>query len=409
MDSFSYKCRNQSGEIIQGKIEANSTQDVVLWMRSSGLFPIDIRQDSASSRDYPAWLQNLLKSGKTLNKQDLLMFTRQMGTMIKAGVPLIQAINALKTTSDNPQMASMLQVLNESLDKGYELSVAMSQFPDFFDLYYVNMVKVGESSGHLDEVFKRLHAQIEFDRKLSKKLSKATRYPAFVLIAISLAFIVMMVFIVPSFTQMYANSTVPLPLVTQALIGISNFMRHGWLVGVVIAISGYLAINYYLKQPDGRYQWDRFKLKIPVIGSLVRKTTTARFCRAFSTATASDMPLVGALSLIAKVVSNAYYEDRILSMRASLSNGASLHKSFTSSGLFTPLELQIIGVGASSGNVESMISELADLYEEEIDYDAAKLAETLEPLLMAVMASMVGVFMMGIFTPMWDMTQMVGH
>lgn len=406
MELYQYKGRNKRGDVMNGTVEAANPEGVVSWMLSSGISPISVRLKSDPLRDQPYWLR-ALQGQKKLNRTDLLMLTRQFGTLLKAGIPLLQAVNGLQNGSHQPEMTKLLSALHASLDKGFELSEAMAKHPDFFDDYYVNMIRVGESAGKLDEVFARLYTQLDFDRRMRQKIKGVLRYPAFVFSAIIVATMVVMVYVIPAFSGIYGSMHVQLPVVTQALMSTSSLVAKNWTAILVFSALGALGVRYYLSTAEGRYKWDRFKLKLPVIGSVLTKATTARFCRSFGMAMNSGVPIVTALALVSRVVDNAYYQERIMGMREAISQGDSLLRSFLASGIFSPIELQMISVGEETGDIESMVQQLASLYQDEVEYEASQLAETLEPILLVFMAGLVVVLLLGIFLPMWNMTQMI--
>jgi len=406
MEIYEYKGRNKHGDIMQGTVDAPSAEGVVNWMTSSGISPIHVQLKVDPLKDQPGWIR-ALQGAKKLNDTDLLLLTRQMGTLMKAGVPMIQAVNGLKTSSRNPSMTKLLRSLHSFLDKGSELSAAMARHPDFFDDYYINMIRVGESSGKLDEVFNRLFLQLDFDRRMRQKIKSVLRYPSFVMIAIVVALFIMTVYVIPSFTKVYSGMNIALPAMTVLLISISSFASNNWMFIVTIAALLVLAVKYYLSTPEGRYNWDKYKLRIPVIGPVLTKATTARFCRSFETAMKSGVPIVTAFTLVSRVVDNAFYQERILLMREAVSHGDSLLRSFLSAGIFTPMELQMVAVGEETGDIEGMVQQLATLYQEEVEYEASQLTEALEPILLMFMAGLVLVLLLGIFMPMWGMTQLI--
>jgi MSHA biogenesis protein MshG len=406
MEVYEYKGRNKRGDIMQGTVDAPNAEGVVSWMQSSGISPIHVQLKQDPLKDQPAWIR-ALQGAKRLNDTDLLLLTRQMATLMKAGVPMIQAVNGLKTSSRNPAMTKLLRALHASLDKGSELSAAMSRHPDFFDEYYTNMIRVGESSGKLDEIFNRLFLQLDFDRRMRQKIKGVLRYPSFVMSAIVAAMFIMTVYVIPSFSKVYGSMNIELPATTVFLISISTFAAKNWMFILTLLALVILAVRYYVSTPEGRYNWDKYKLKIPVIGGVLTKATTARFCRSFETAMKSGVPIVTAFTLVSRVVDNAFYRERILLMREAVSHGDSLLRSFLSAGIFTPMELQMIAVGEDTGDVEGMVQQLATLYQEEVEYEASQLTETLEPILLVFMAMLVLVLLIGIFLPMWNMTEMI--
>lgn len=407
MEIYKYRGRNKNGDLIQGTVEAPNEQGAVNWMMASGISPIDVSVQRDPLAGQPAWFR-ALQGGGRLGAKELLLLTRQLGTLVKAGVPLIQAIDGLKNSSRNPAMSELLRSLHAALNRGAELSVAMAEHPKFFGEYYVNMVRVGESSGQLDEIFQRLFEQIDFDRRMRSKIKSVLRYPTFVMIAILAAITIMTVYIIPVFSKVYDNMNVELPGLTLALIGFSNFVARHWVI--VIVFIGLMAagVVYALSTTQGRLYWDRIKLKLPVIGPVLQKATIARFCRAFATATRSGVPVITGLGLVARVVDNRFLESRILQIRDSVSSGQPLLRSFLLADIFSPVELQMIAVGESSGNIEAMVQQLAILYQEEIEYEANQLAQNLEPILLIFMAILVTILMLGIFMPMWNLSQLAG-
>lgn len=406
MEIYTYQGRNERGELVRGTVEASSTDGVVSWMTSSGIAPIHIQLKNDPLKDQPTWLKSLQGTQK-IGASDLLMFTRQMSTLMRAGVPMIQAVNGLKSNSKNAAMTQLLRTLHASLNKGLELSAAMAKAPEVFDAYYVNMVRVGESTGKLEEIFERLYAQLDFDRRMRQKIKGVLRYPMFVFSAIVIALLIMTIYVIPVFSRVYSNMNMTLPTLTLVLLGASTFVtKYGWLLLLFLG-AGAVGLRQYLASSDGRYAWDKFKLSIPIIGPVLTKATTARFCRSFGTAMKSGVPIVTALNLVSYVVDNAYYKQRIGFMRDAVSNGDSLMGSFMAAGIFSSSELQMISVGEDTGDVESMVAQLAMLYQEEVEYEANQLAESLEPVLLVFMAVLVLLLLLGIFLPMWNMTQMI--
>lgn len=406
MELYQYKGRNKRGDVMQGTVEAANTEGVVNWMMASGISPISVRLKTDPLKDQPNWLR-ALQGQRKLNKTDLLMLTRQFGTLLKAGIPILQAVNGLKNGSHQPEMSKLLSSLHASLDKGTELSAAMAKHPDFFDDYYINMIRVGESAGKLDEVFLRLYAQLDFDRRMRQKVKAVLRYPSFVFTAIVAATMIVMVYVIPAFSGVYGSAHVELPLATKILMGTSGIMSRNWTAILAVMALTALGLRYYVSTPEGEYRWDRAKLGLPIVGRILTKATVARFCRSFGMAMNSGVPIVTALGLVSRVVDNAFYQERIMAMRDAVSHGDNILRAFLASGIFSPVELQMIAVGEETGDIETMVQQLATLYQDEVEYEASKLSETLEPILLVFMAALVLLLLLGIFLPMWNMTQMV--
>lgn len=402
MDIYEYKGRNQHGEIMQGTIESSTPQTVAKWMMDMGIAPIQIQVQGNKLKSQPQWVREL-QGGGPPKLVEILLFTRQMGTMIRAGVPIMQALAGIQKSTANPMLVEVLRDIRTNLDKGLELSMAMSRHPKVFSDYYVSMVKVGEDSGQLEEIFKRLHEQLEFDKHMAQKIKGALRYPSFVLIAISIAIGIMAFFVIPVFAKTYSKFNADLPLLTQIILAVSSFVVNYWWVVIGMIVAAIVAFIMYVGQPKGRYDWDKFKLSIPVVGKILKKATLARFCRSFATASNSGVPLVQAFTLVSRVVSNAYFEERILLMRDGVERGESMLRVAQTSAIFNPLELQMIAVGEETGDIEGMLNQVADLYTEEVEYEVGRMSETIEPILLAFMGVLVLILMLGVFMPMWDL------
>lgn len=402
MDVFEYKGRTKRGEIMVGTIESPSKDAVADWLMTAGIAPIAINVQPDRLSGQPQWLRQILERG-SLQLRDLLMFTRQMVTMVKSGVPLIQAFASIQKSTANPALVRILREVRTDLEKGSSLSIAFARHPKFFSDYYVSMVRVGESSGQLEEIFRRLFEQLDFDNKIQKKIKSALRYPMFVLSAIAIAIGILTVFVIPVFASFFTKFGAKLPLMTQILLGTSNFaVNYWWLVlGVIGGI--FYGFRLYTRQKAGRYRWDKFKLGLPIVGNILVKATLARFCRSMSTASKSGVPLVQAFTLVSRVVDNAFYEERILIMRDGIERGESMLRVAQSANIFNPLELQMISVGEDTGDIDGMLAQVADIYTEEVEYEITRLSETMEPILMGFMGVLVLILLLGIFMPMWQL------
>jgi MSHA biogenesis protein MshG len=404
MQHFVYEGRNRHGELVKGRIESPNSQAVVQWMNSAGIVPVKISAQIARSENIS--LIDKLSGHDSLNVNDLLIFTRQLGTMVRAGLPMMQALNGMQSATSNRQLSALLGKLREDLDKGLELSTAMSHHPQFFDHYYVSMIRVGEDAGRLEEILDRLFSQLAFERDMRQKIKGALRYPSFVIIAITIAIAILTIFVIPVFAKVYAGMKVELPLLTRMLLAVSSFAVNWWW-----AISALLGACFYgahlaISHPQGRYRWDKFKLSLPLVGSIFTKAGIARFCLSFSIACKSGVPIDQAFSLVAKVVDNAFFEERILGMRDGITRGETMLQIAQNSGIFKSMEMQMIAVGDATGEMEKMMEQVATMYQEELQYDVGRLGDAIEPILLAVMGGLVLMLMLGIFLPLWDLGQL---
>jgi MSHA biogenesis protein MshG len=407
MQTYVYEGRNKFGEKMRGRIESANPQAVAKWLMESDIAPINIRELPRPAPQ-PEWLMTITGENK-VDMLELQLLTRQMANMVRAGMPLMLAVEGIQRSTTSKPLAKALSAVRADLDRGSELSAAFARHPKIFDDFYVNMIKVGEGSGHLDEAFRALFKQIEFDRDMNKKVKSAVRYPSFVMSALAIGMSVLMLFVIPVFAATYKNLKAELPAITQVLISISQFSRSYWWL-VLAAIGGAVFLfKKWTATERGRYLWDRTKTRLPVIGSILTKASVARFCRNFAMANRSGVPLVPSLELAARVVGNAFYEQRILQMRRGVERGDNFTRVATTAGIFSSMEVQMISVGEATGEVAEMMDQIAQIHSEDVTYEVSKLSETIEPILLGIMGVMVGILLLGVFTPLWNLGQATLH
>jgi MSHA biogenesis protein MshG len=403
MNIYEYLGRNHRGETMRGTVESVSPQAVATWLMESEIFPISIKTQAAGFQA-PKWLTKFTGQDK-VRPLDLLLFTRQMANMVRAGMQMMDAIEGIQKTTASKPLAKVLQAVRDDLDRGIVLSGTLARHPSVFDDYYTNMVRVGEGTGKLEDAFRSLYNQLEFDRQMKQKIKAALRYPTFVMTALAIAMTIMTIFVIPTFAKTYAGLNVELPLLTRILLGVSNFsVQYWWAVLMGFGLL-YFLMRLVLKSPEGRYAWDRFKLRVPVIGDIMYKATVARFSRSFSTAMKANVPIVMAFQLVSRVVENAFFEARILQMRVGVERGEVLSRVMRTSGIFSPIELQLITVAERTGDVDQAVEQIALMYSDDVEYQVAKLSQTVEPILLATLGVLVGMFVLGVFLPMWELGQ----
>jgi MSHA biogenesis protein MshG len=402
MPFFSYRGRNARGELVRGVIENIDSSAVADQLINSGISPIDIAPSSGTGQVTVGSLGRLFR-GEKIDHEDVLLFSRQMYTLLKSGVPILRALAGLQESSTKPGFAAVLQDVRYSLDSGRELSASMIRHPRVFSSFYVSMVRVGELTGSLDEIFNRLFSHLEFEKEIREKVTAALRYPAFVIAVMAIAITVINLFVIPAFVKVYAGFKAELPLMTQALIGFSNFMVRYWAVILVAIVACMLLARWYVSTRRGRYNWDRIKLRIPIAGSIVLKATLARFSRSLSLALKSGVPVVQALSVVANVVDNTFMAQRIEQMRDAVERGESLVRTATITGVFTPVVLQMISVGEESGEIDDLLQEVADMYQRDVEYQLKSLSSQIEPILIVILGAFVLVLALGIFLPIWNL------
>ena len=402
MPYFAYKARNARGELLQGVLESADTGAVADQLFSTGATPIEIVQTSRpADQGDGGWLARLTE--QKITSIDVQLFSRQMYTLLKSGVPIMRGLAGLQESAINKSFARVVKDLRESLDSGRELSAAMRRHPQVFSTFFVSMVRIGETTGRLEEVFLRLYDHLEFERDMRERVRTAMRYPTFVIIAMVIAVAVINVFVIPAFAKVFAGFGAELPLMTRILLATSNFTVNYWpvLVGAVAAAG--LAFRTYIGTPDGRYKWDRFKLSLPIVGKIVRKATLGRFARSFALASRSGVPIVQGLSVVAKTVDNAYIMGRIEQMRDGVERGESILRTAVTTGVFTPIVLQMVAVGEETGALDELMDEIAGMYEREVDYELKTLSSQIEPILIMMLGILVLILALGVFLPIWDL------
>jgi MSHA biogenesis protein MshG len=400
---FAYKGRNARGELMQGVLEGVDSGAVADQLFGTGVTPIEItltNKTAASSGDQTLWDK---LTEKKVTSMDVQLFSRQLYTLLKAGVPIMRGLAGLQESAVSKSFARVIKDIRESLDSGRELSAAMRRHPDVFNNFYLSMVKVGEMTGRLEDVFLRLFDHLEFDRDMRNRVKSATRYPTFVLIAMAIAMVVVNVLVIPQFAKVFATMNTELPLMTRILMGTSRFMLDYWVLLLIFAGGVFAGVRLWIATPTGRYTWDRRKLQIPIAGRIIMKGTMARFARSFALSSKSGVPIVHALTVVSQTVDNAYLCARIEQMRDGVERGESILRTSVTAGVFTPIVLQMIAVGEESGSLDDLMDEIAELYEREVDYELKTLSAQIEPILIVFLGGMVLVLALGIFLPMWDL------
>jgi MSHA biogenesis protein MshG len=402
MPAFTYRGRNGSGEIINGVLEGATASAVADLLFGSGVTPMEIKPAPASALKKKDSDGGGFFAPKILHV-DVLLFTRQLYTLLKAGVPIMRALAGLQDSSVNPAMKAVLGQLRESLDSGRELSISMGRHPKIFTPFYLAMVRVGEMTGRLEEVLLRLFDHMEFERFMRDQVKSALRYPSFVIMAMAAAMLIVNIFVIPAFSKVFAGFGAELPLMTRILIGVSNFTVNWWhaMIGIVVAAG--FAFKSWVRTKRGKYLWDKIKMRIPIAGKIVQKATLARFARSFALASRSGVPVIQALTTVAQTVDNEYIADKVDKMRDQVERGESVLRAAITAQAFTPVVLQMIAVGEESGSLDEMMEEISSMYQSEVEYELKTLAQQIEPILIVMLGAMVLVLALGIFLPLWDL------
>jgi MSHA biogenesis protein MshG len=403
MPIFEYKGRNRRGEAVKGRIEGLSTDAVAVQLFNSGVTPIDISAARAGGGDVLTGLSQLL-GDKKVQLVDLVLFCRQMYSLLRAGVPILQALRNLRDSTQNPKLARTLGSMLESLDAGLDLtSAAKRHSPEVFSPLMISLIQVGETTGGLAEAFQQLAIYLDRERNTRGRIKQAMRYPMFVLIAIAIALVIIIMVVIPPFAKLYAGFKVELPWATRLLIGLSDFMVSYWyLVFGAIALA-IMAFRAYVRTPEGSYKWDKAKLKMPVVGKILFQAMLARFTRTLAVTMKAGVPLVQGMTVVSRAVDNDYISERIVQMRDGVERGETITRTAAMTGMFPPLVIQMIAVGEEAGSVDDLMLEVADYYDREVDYDISKMSDAIQPILITVVGVMVLILALGVFLPWWNL------
>ncbi|AKA19139.1 MSHA fimbrial biogenesis protein MshG [Aeromonas hydrophila] len=403
MSSFAYKGRDSQGNAVNGVVEAATEMAAAEQLMRRGVMPTELKPGKAKAAALDWSL--LLERGVRLD--ELVVFSRQMYALTRAGIPILRAIAGLEESAHSKPLKRALHALGEDLGNGRPLSSSMQAHPRVFSSLFVAIIHVGENTGQLEEAFLQLANYFELELETRKRIKTAMRYPSFVLIAIGIAMVILNIMVIPVFAGMFAKFGVELPLATRILLATSHFFVHYWWVILGVLLAMVFGWRRWVSTVKGKLTWHRWQLKLPIVGTIIERSLLARFARSFSMMLKAGVPLNTALSLVADAVDNAWMAGRIRDMRAGIERGESLLRTAGSSGLFTPLVMQMIAVGEETGQVDDLLHEAAEYYEREVDYDLKSLTARIEPILIGIVAVMVLILALGIFTPMWDMMRAV--
>lgn len=399
--NFTWSGRDAARQVVSGTLDAQSPGHVADWLIGTGVTPLVITPVQQVQEAGDVLSRLLGRDGIT--PLALMMFSRQMYTLMRAGIPIMRALRGLEQSAGTPAEAKLMRELSASLDAGLDLSAAMARRLDVFDNFYVAMIKVGETTGRLEEIFQSLFKHLEFQKFMREQVRTALRYPSFVIAAMVIAIGVINLVVIPAFAKVFENMNAELPLMTRILLGSSHFMLDWWWLILVVAIALALAARSFVNTTVGRLAWDRLKLRLPIAGTLVRKGVLSQAARSLALVFKSGVPIVNGLTLSAQVVENAHVSNALNGMRSSVERGETLLSASTRADIFTPVVLQMVMVGEESGTLGEMLEEIGQLYQQEVEYELKTLSSKVEPLLIVMLGGMVLVLALGVFMPMWEM------
>lgn len=403
MPVFVYTAKKLTGEVVKGTINATDQKDAYNQLKAQNLLILGVKQKSEGLEI--KFLSNLFTPGVSFT--ELAEFTRQLSTMISAGIPLLESISVLKSQATNPTLKKTLEQIELDIRGGSDLSEAMAKHPRIFSKIYVSMVKSAEVSGQLDNILSRLASYMEESDALKREIKSAMTYPVFSLILIIGLTIGLLVFIVPKFESIFSTLKVELPFITKMLLQVSRFILKKWHIGVAGLVVIFVALKIILKYPQAQLFKDKLMLRIPVFGILIQKTALARFAKTFETLIHSGVPIVQAMEIVASTAGNIFYEQSITKAKDDVKKGENLGESLQRTGAFPNMVNKMISIGEKSGNLEIMLDKIATFYEQQVRAMVKSLTSLIEPILIMVMGAIVGTIVMAIFIPLLKIQEAV--
>lgn len=419
MPHYQYSGRDNTGALVSGNIDAGTADDVATKLFGDRVTPIEIlevankstssRTGSSSGTGTSSAVENITQffSGTGIGIDDLIMFSRQMFSLAKAGLPLDRALKGLEASLTNLKFQRVLKDVIVGLENGMSLAAALGRHPKVFSQLFLSLIHVGENTGRLDLAFKEVGKYLELEKQTRQQIKSATRYPMFVLAAITVALAVITVFVIPVFADTFERLGAQLPWQTVLLIDISNFVVNYWLIILLLIGGSIVTALRYVNSESGRLVWDRKKLGLPLAGNVFERIALARFSRTFSMVMRAGVPIVQGLTIVAGAVGNAFIGANVILMREGVERGESLYRTATNSKMFSPLVLQMISVGEETGTIDELLTEAADFYDAEVEYDLRRLSDAIEPILISFIAVLVLILALGVFLPIWDLNSAI--
>ena len=394
---FTFEGKNiETERLVRGEVVAKDEEEARKKLQRRGIRPLRISKVKTARK-------------RRITQEDITVFTRQLATMMKAGLPLMQAFEIVARGHSNPSMTEMLMQVRSDVEQGSALGKSFSKYPKYFDRFYCNLVSAGESGGVLESLLDKLAVYKEKTQAIKKKVKTTLTYPiAIIVVAIALIFIMMM-FVLPAFKEVYANMGAELPSLTQLVMNLSDlFVDYGWIMIILLIVSAFGLYKLHEKSPTFQKRIDALILRLPVFGTIVRKATIARWARTTSTLFAAGVPLVEVLDSVAGASGNILYEEATQDIRAKVTQGLSLTSSMQSTDMFPNMVIQMAAIGEESGSLDDMLNKAAEFYEDEVDNSVSRLSALMEPIIMVVLGSLIGILLIAMYLPLFNLGNVVG-
>ena len=403
MYTYAYQARDNHGKIIAGMQDALNEENAVTSLMSRGLMVLSINQKSAAKKT---------RTATNVKETDLVLFTRQLATMIDAGIPLVSAMTALYESADPKKQKALRSVIGDltaRVQGGDSFNASLGKHPSVFNRLYTSMVRAGESGGLLAEILDRLAGFLESSARLRKKIKSAMTYPVAVISIAFLITIFLIVKVVPVFAEIFKDFGKPLPAPTQFLVNLSDMMRNGWYYFIAGGAAVFFGLRYFLKTKQGHELWNRWQLKLPVFGALVHKICMSRFARTFSQLIRSGVPILETLEIVGGSSGNTVIEESIKSVSTDVEKGDNLSVAMSKKTIFPPMMLRMVAAGESTGKIDEMLEKMADFWDEEIEATLSALTSLLEPILIVILGVVVGGIVIALFLPIFQLSEVVSQ
>ncbi len=408
MAEFVYRVRTPTGTVTQGKIEAPEQRKAVEQLRAHRLIILEINE-AKKSISLKETINKLLPLKKKIKSKDLVLFSRQLSTMVSAGVPIVQGLSVLGAQVENPAMREIVGKLRQEIESGVPIAEAMKKQPGVFSELYSSMVHAGEVGGILDTILERLSTFLEANEKLRGKVKGAMTYPVVVSVIAAAVTVFLLVAVIPTFKTIFEGFGAKLPLPTRILLGLSEFMQKYILLVIATPVAIFIGLSRWHKTEKGKLFFDTKSLKLPMFGMLLRKVAVARSSRTLGTLVKSGVPILQAMETVAKTSGNKVIENALLKAREAIREGEKIADPLRESGVFPPMVTQMIAIGEETGNLDTMLTKIADFYDQEVDVAVSSLTSLIEPIVMAGMAVVIGAIVIAMFLPMLQLSQLASQ
>jgi len=404
---FSYSSKTADGKIEQGTLEAANEAQAAKVLHEKKLFVLELKKDEQGIPGIKKGSITIPLIGKKVSLKDKIVFTQQLAMMVKSGLPLIDAFTSLEEQTENKYFGQILNEIANEVKGGKTLSETLAKYPKVFSKFYVSIVRSGEKSGRLDDVLERLSDQLQKDYDLITKIKAAVTYPILVVVALVGIMIVMLIFVVPQLKTIFADIGAELPLLTRIILGTSDIIRNFWYIFILLIIGIYVGIRFWINNPSGGLTYDKIKLRLPLVGGIIKKLYMARFARTMGTLIASGLPMLDIIDTVKDVLTNKVYQRGFENISKDVESGITLSTSLKKQGIFPPMIYNLIATGEKSGKLDDVLLSMADFFDKEVEASTANLATLIEPILIIIIGAGVGLVVASVLMPIYSLVNAI--